>query len=146
LYYARQFDQAIEESLKALKMFPDFSPIHTTLGSSYLQKGMFSEAISELQKGSSTALLGYAYAVSGNQAKAQTILNDLKEKAKNKYVPVDAFAQIYIGLGDKDHAIEWLERAYEERSIQFDLIINPIFDPLRSDSRFKSLLKKIGLE
>ena len=146
LYYARQFDQAIEESLKALKMFPDFFPIHRTLGYLYLKKGMFSEAIAAFQKVGNAAILGYAYALSGNQAKAQVVLNDLKEKAKNTYVPSNAIAQIYIGLGDKDHAIEWLEKAYEERASGVLLKFDPVYDPLRTDPRFKALLKKMGLD
>ena len=153
LYLARRYDQASEESLKALIITPDFFPTYWTLGLTYLQKEMFSEAILEMQKaveysGNSyfiKSLLGYIYGATGNQTKAQMILNDLLEISKEENVPPIAFANIYIGLGDHDNAINWLEKAYEERSSKLiDLNISPIFDPLRSDSRFQDLVDRMN--
>jgi tetratricopeptide (TPR) repeat protein len=159
LYFARKYDQAIEESLKALNITPDFFPSLWNLGLTYLQKGMFSEAILEMQKAVRysednlfiKAHLGYVYGATGNQAKAQVILNGLIETSKEGYVPSIVFANIYIGLGDNDNAISWLEKAYEEHSPLLGgpfvhLNTNPIYDPLRSDPRFIELIKKMGFE
>ncbi len=155
LYFARQYDQAIEEIKKALKIAPEFFPSHRVLGLVYLEKGMYPEAIKELEKavdlsgGSLDPLvrLGYAYAVTGNLDKAMQIINDLKSRSKDKQIPSIAFAMIYIGIGDKDLAIELLEKAYEERSGGLIMLkVHPIYDSLRSEPRFITLLKEMNLE
>ncbi|MFC2141870.1 protein kinase, partial [Acidobacteriota bacterium] len=155
LYFARQYDQAIEEINKALKIEPEFWPSHRVLGLSYLAKKMFPQAIKELEKavdlsgGSLDPLmrLGYAYAVTGNQDKAIQIINDLKSRSKDKHIPSIAYAMIYVGIGDNDLAIELLEKAYEERSSELiKLKVHPFYDSLRSDTRFIALLKKMNLE
>ncbi len=79
------------------------------------------------------------------KTKAQTILNG--SISKEGYVPAITFASIYIGLGDNDNAISWLEKAYEEHSSSLIFLnIPPIYDPLRSDPRFIELVKKMGFE
>ena len=91
--------------------------------------------------------LGRAYAVSGKRDKAKKVLDELKERATRSYVPPYRIATVYNGLGEKDQAFEWLERAYEERSGSLVFLkVDPMFDNLRSDSRFTALLKKVGLE
>ena len=116
---------------------------------------MFSEAVSEMQKAERyagkalyiKAYLGYVYGITGNQAKAQEILNELIESAKEEYVPSTAFAILYIGLKNNDNAISWLEQAYEERSpLMVYLNCAPEYDPMRSDPRFISLLKRMNFE
>ena len=85
--------------------------------------------------------LGYAYAVAGKRAAAQKVLDQLTEISKHKYVPASPIAMIYTGLGEKDKAIEWLEKGYEERSIggpPAGIKVEPEFDPLRSDPRFRT--------
>ncbi|MBA3512916.1 MAG: protein kinase, partial [Pyrinomonadaceae bacterium] len=154
-YYARQYDQAIAELRKTLEMDPNFVRAHLRLGLSYLQKSMNEEAIETLQKakglsGSSTeivAFLGYAYAVSGMKGEAQKILTDLQERSRRRYVSPYYVAAIYTGLGDRDQAFNWLEKAYEERSGWLvNLEVEPMFDSLRSDPRFEDLLRRIGLK
>jgi hypothetical protein len=81
----------------------------------------------------------------GNQKKAREILNSLIETSKKRYVPAIAFASIYVGLGDNDKAISWLEKAYTERSSKLIYLnANPLFDPLRSDPRFKELVGRMN--
>ena len=131
LFYARRYDQAIEESLKSLNISPDLPQIHEFLGLSYLQKGMFAEAILAMQKAvrysgddlkrkpydlKTKAHSGICLMVRQSiKPTAQEILNGLIETSKEEYVPSIAFAHIYIGLGDNDNAISWLEKAYEEQ-------------------------------
>ncbi len=92
--------------------------------------------------------LGYAYAVAGRRAEAQKVLDKLNELSKQSYVPAEAMACVYAGLGDKDKAFEWLEKTYEERSAApfHPLKADPIYDPLRSDPRFVDLLRGTNLQ
>lgn len=112
------------------------------------------EAMQNLVKGSegspkALAALGWAYGVAGKKDEALKILDTLKEKAKLEPVAALDFARVYLGLGDKDQALFWLEKTYEERSGVWILVWarhRPFFDGLRAEPRFKELLKKIGLE
>ena len=96
-----------------------------------------------------TGALGHAYAVSGNKDKALRVLDELKELSKRRYVSPYTIATIYVGLGEKGQALEWLQKAYEDRSvwlIHLHLKVDPRLDSLRPDPRLKALLKKMGLE
>jgi serine/threonine protein kinase/Flp pilus assembly protein TadD len=154
LYFDRQDDQAIAQFRRTLELDPNFWVAHWTLGRAYEQKAMFAEAIAEIQKaidlseGSplSLAALGHAHAVSGGLAEAQRVLNELKESSKRRYISPYGIAAIHAGLGEKDEAFMWLEKAYEERSGWLIwLRAEPISDPLRTDPRFQDLLRRIGL-
>ena len=92
--------------------------------------------------------LGYAYAMEGRRADALRVLDQLNELSEQKYVPALPRALIYTGLGDKDQALEWLEKAVEECSsliVICALNAFPAWDPLRSDPRFQDLLRRMGL-
>jgi len=157
LYYGRHYDQAIEQYRRTIELEPNFTVTHTNLGMAYLQKSMISEAIAEFEKelvitpGNLYALseLGYAQAVAGRRAEAQRVLDRMTELSRERYVPAMARVGIYVGLGEKDKAFEWLEKAYEERSIgnSFAILkLEPALDPLRSDPRFKDLLRRMNLQ
>jgi len=145
-YEARQYDQAIEQEGKTLEMDSDFGPARHWLGLAYLQKSMYKEAIAEFEK--ETPSLGYAYAVAGRRAEAHQVLDKLNQLSKQKYVPAVSLARIYVGLGEKDKAFEWLGRAYQDGSIGggTGVAVDPIFDPLRSDPRFQDLLRRMNLQ
>ncbi len=90
--------------------------------------------------------MGYTYAVSGKRDEAEKILNQLTELSKRKYVSSYNMALIYIGLGEKDQALEWLENSYKERSdLLVYLKVEPRLDTLRSDQRFAELMRRVGL-
>lgn len=155
LYLRRDYDAAILQYRKALEIDPAFGPAHLWFGRPYLQKEMYDEAIAEIQKavtasGGSTislAVLAHAYASAGKKSVAEDILRGLLESSKTRYVPSYWIALIYIGLSERDEAIAWLERAYEERSSWLVWIgVEPRFDPLRTDVRLISLLRRMGLE
>jgi DNA-binding winged helix-turn-helix (wHTH) protein/tetratricopeptide (TPR) repeat protein len=154
LYWARRYDQAIEQFRKTLEMEPNRIGAHTNLGEVYLQKGMYAEAVAELSKAveissedDARSRLGYAYAVSGQRSEAQRALAELQELSRRRYVnPID-FAILHTGLGEKDQAFAWLEKAYQERADKFAFLkVEPKFNLLRPDPRFDNLLRRIGLE
>jgi TolB-like protein/Flp pilus assembly protein TadD len=153
-YEARQYDQAIEQLHKTLEIDANFVPAYLHLGLVYLQKRMYEEAIASFQKGNQLApyttdmiaLLGHAYAVAGRRDEALKILNDLSAQSKRQYVSPFGIAFIYVGLGEKDQALTWLQKAYDDRVWLMGMLkVEPIFDPLRSDSRFEDLLRRVGL-
>jgi serine/threonine-protein kinase len=150
-YYARRFDEALEQFRKTLEM--DYHDAHLGLGYVYAAKGMYQEALPEfeeyakLDRGTprSISVLAYTHARLNERSLALRALKELRELSNKRYVPSASFAIIYVGLGDKDQAFTWLEKAYEERSRLPMLKIDPIWDPLRADPRFKELLRRIGL-
>ena len=154
-YFAGHYDQAIQQCRKILDMDQNGAAAHFWLGLAYEQKGMYEEAIAELQEANSliqgghstvAAALGHAYAVSGNKGKARELIEGLKEQSRRRHVSPYLIAIIYIGLGEKERAFEWLEREYNDRSGGFTHIkVDPRFDALRSDQRFGDLLMRAGL-
>jgi tetratricopeptide (TPR) repeat protein len=132
-------------------MDPNFALAHYQLGQAWVQKRMYNKAIAELQKaielsGDNSLFasnLAYAYAVSGRRDEAVKILNDLKNREHHSSNFCE-IALIYVGLGEKPQAMEWLEKAYEAR-FNPSILKRPAFDPLRSDPRFQDLLGRIGL-
>lgn len=152
-YFARQYEQAIDQYRKTLEMDPNFLPAHFHLGQAYEQKGMYEEAIVEFHKaisfsrGQTVAALGHAYAMSGKRREARKVLEQLEKLSKRRYVSPYGMVLIHTGLGEKDQAFAWLQRACEDRSVELcRLKVEPSLDSLRSDSRFRDLLGRIGLQ
>jgi DNA-binding winged helix-turn-helix (wHTH) protein/TolB-like protein len=153
LYLSGQNERAIEQCTRILDLDPNFFPALRYRGLAYEQKGMYPEAIVDFQKGVKLsgsplmlALLGHAYAASGKKSEAQHVLSELQDLQGRRYVSPYTVAAIYAGLGDKDQAFKWLEKAYEERDIWLmNLKVDPVFSKLRSDRRFPDLLARIGL-
>ncbi|HYV05518.1 MAG TPA: tetratricopeptide repeat protein, partial [Blastocatellia bacterium] len=151
-YLAGRYDEAIEHCKRLLDVDPNFFPAHRYLGLAYEQKGMYTEAIDQFQQGVKLSgsplmmsLLGHAYAASGKKAEARRILAEL-DKQKQRYVSPYTVATIYAGLGEKDQAFKWLEKAFEDRDIWLmNLKVDPVFAGLRSDRRFESLLQRTAL-
>ncbi len=148
---AGQYDQAIERARKAIEMEP--TPIaHWVLGLAFEQKGMYKEAVAEFRKAVSLgggpagqALLGHGYAVSGQRSEARKILAQLMALSKRTFVSGYGIATIYAGMGEKDQAFGWLEKAYEQRAENLGwLKIDPRFESLRDDPRFQSLLLRMN--
>jgi serine/threonine protein kinase/tetratricopeptide (TPR) repeat protein len=152
LYYSRADDAAIEQLRKTLELDPNFVTARHYLGMAYVQKSMVKEGIAEFEKalaispGDTWALseLGHAYGVAGTRAEAQKVLDQLSDLSKHKYVAAMFEARIYVGLGEKDKAFEWLEKAYQE-GLLYGAKVDSVFDPLRSDPRFADLLRRMNL-
>ena len=154
LFYAGKYDQAIAQSRKTLEVDPNDWLTYQGLGQVYERTKQYPEAIAALQKSreletsnpSTLGYLGHVYGVAGKKADAEKTLQELKEISKQRYVPPYNFACVYAGLGDKDQAFEWLERAYTERDFYLTLLkVEPAMDNLRSEPRFAGLLKRVGL-
>jgi serine/threonine protein kinase/tetratricopeptide (TPR) repeat protein len=153
LYMAGSQDQAIEQLEKTLEMAPEFPVAHWMIAYPYFRKGLHDEAIAHLEKAVDITeatffmgFLGYAYGVDGRREEALRILENLQTRAENRYVQPLAVAWVYAGLGEKDRAFEWLEKAYEERA--GFLYLFPHMDMagvLKDDPRFADLVRRIGI-
>jgi len=136
-------------------MDPNFIGPHRRLGWIYLRRGEFSEALKEYQKacelsGDSVqdrAHQAYAFAISGHRSEAIKTLEQLNRLSKQKYVSQYLIAEIYAGLGEKDQALEWLEKACDEHATSVIFLkVEPSFNDLRSDPRFQEMVRRIGLQ
>jgi len=155
LHFRRQYDQAIEQYRKTVEMDPNFPLTRLWLGMAYEQKKMYEAAVAEFQKASELfegepiglAGLGHAYAVSGRTAAARKVLEELNQLRQRRYVSAYFMALPYAGLGEKDQAWAWLEKAYEERAswLSDQFKVDPRFDSLRSDPRYQDLLRRMNL-
>ncbi len=152
LYLGGQNDAAIAHCKRLLDVDPNFFPARRYLGLAYEQKGMYNEAIDQFQQGVKlsgnplmVSLLGHAYAVSGRKVEARRILAELDQQ-KQRYVSPYTIATIYAGLGEKDQAFKWLEKAVEDRDIWLmNLKVDPVLKSLRAEPRFARLMQRIGL-
>jgi len=152
LVIAHHYDESVTQSRKTIEMDPNFGLAHNQLAQAYLQKHMYSEAVAELQQavrlsGNSPtciANLARAYVASGNRSEAIRLLDDLKKRSIPGYSNGSEIATVYASLGDTDQAMNWLEKAYEER-FNPGVLLRSGFDPLRADPRFQNLVHHIGL-
>ena len=153
-YYSAvgRYDAAIEQYRSALALEPNFGLAHEGLGEAYLLQGMCGDAIEQLRLANESmpgprrmARLGYAYAVCGHTTEARRILRDFLNEPRHGAIPALAIAEIYLGLGDKDRAFSWLEKAIDERDLDVSLKWDANLESLRSDPRFNALLRRMKL-
>jgi eukaryotic-like serine/threonine-protein kinase len=155
-FQAGQYDQAIQQCLRTLEMDPHFAPAHFYLAWAYQAKGMFEEAIREMQKALADSdengkdpqylsQLARAYALAGKRAEALQTMAKLNQLSEMTYVSSYDRATVYVALGQKDRALAELERAYEEHSERMIwLSTDPRFEGLHSDPRFQDLLRRLN--
>ena len=154
-YQLRDYTRLLEVSREGVRSNPTEWVEHYYLGIGYEATGKLLEAISEYQKAveisegdqEPIASLAHGYAVLGKKAEAQKILRDLEQRSANVYVSPYLLATIYAGLGDKDRAFEFLEKAFEERNLDMSFHWNADLriDNLRSDPRFAGLTRRSGV-
>jgi len=151
---AGRYAEAIQECQKVLDMDSNFVIGHDCVGFAYLQTGRPQEAIAEFQVAArlshgdpeSVSGLGYAYAVSRKLGEAGNIVNQMKNPAKGQYLPAYYIAVVEAGLGRKDEALTWLERAFANRSAELPFsYTEPLLISLRSEPRFRALLHGMKL-
>jgi serine/threonine-protein kinase len=154
-YIERQYEKTVEVLQQVLQRDASLWVAHWGLGSSYVQQGRLDEGIAELNRAvelsarnsRAIASLAYAYARAGKRPQAERLLAELMNRSKDgQHIPAGDIAQIYLGLGQRDRALDWLEKAYVEHSQSLLLIkVDPWLDELRADARFGELLRRIGL-
>jgi len=149
---ARRYDEAVAQLRKTIEMAAHFYYAHWNLGEALQLKGQLDEALTEYQKAAALnddplvlALLAQAYAKLGQRDKALKTLEQLQQIATRRYVASYIYALVYIGLGENDKAIDFLERAYRDRvGPDIALIkVDPMLDPLRGNPRFEALVQKV---
>jgi TolB-like protein/DNA-binding winged helix-turn-helix (wHTH) protein/Tfp pilus assembly protein PilF len=152
LCVAHRYDESMQQSQQTIEMDPHFAVAHYQLGQALEQKHNHDEAIAEFRRaielsGGNTTFesnLANAYAVSGRKEEAMKIVKDLESRHSQDSSNDASIALIYVGLGDNDRAMIWLNRAYQAR-FNPSILMRPVFDPLRPDPRFQDLLHRIGL-
>ena len=154
-YFAKEYDNAISQYHKVLELDSNYVFAHAFLGQAYLQNLRPEQAITAFRKamalsGNSQpgiiAGLGYAYALLGQKDEAMQMLNKLKNLSDQKYVSPFYYALVNTGMGNRDQAFEWLEKAYVDRSEwMIYLNVEHFLDLIRDDARFSALVKKVGL-
>jgi eukaryotic-like serine/threonine-protein kinase len=148
-YYSdRRYDEALPQFQKVQEITPQMSP-HGELGSVYREKGMYKEALGQLLQLPDGPLklgeLGDTYARMGNKAAAQAAIQKLVDSSAKNPVGTFEVAVVYAGLGEKDRAFEWLQRAYKVHDSEMCYLkSDPRLDPLRSDPRFQALLRRMN--
>ncbi|MGA7274766.1 MAG: tetratricopeptide repeat protein, partial [Candidatus Udaeobacter sp.] len=151
-YYAHRYDEAITQLRKTIEIEPRFYLARYYLGQALQMKGQLPEAIAEYRKASeldddpfALALLGQAYARAGQTDDAKKILDRLNEEAKSRYVGAYGVGLVFLGMGDKNHAMDEMERAFRENDGNdiYNIRVDPLLDDLRGDPRFEALAEKI---
>jgi tetratricopeptide (TPR) repeat protein len=153
-YFGREYQRAVDECEKAKQLDPEYFMLHFIAGRAHMRLNNYAQAIAHL-KASRTgtgefplmdAALGLAYAVSGKKGLTAKMAEQFKAAAKKRYIPPTYFGMLFAGLGDKDKAIMWLEKAYDDRADGLTwLNVEPMLDEVRNDPRFQELIKRIGL-
>jgi TolB-like protein/thioredoxin-like negative regulator of GroEL len=149
-YYARQYDQALLQMQHASALRHEPAELIFPLAVIYVEKGMYEETIQQFKKlGDQPHALGHmgnAYARMGREAEAREMISQLQKHVQDTGVGRYEIALVYAGLGEKDEAFAWLEKSFAARDKGLTYLkIDPCIDPLRSDSRFKDLVKRVGL-
>jgi tetratricopeptide (TPR) repeat protein len=150
-YFAGRYDEAATRLQEVLKRDSTDGLARWGLALVAEQQGRPNDAIAILERigggNLRKASLGHAYGIAGRGARARGVLDSLRAAAAKTYVPSYYFALVYTGLGERDPALRYLERAYEERStVLAYLLIDPRLAPLREDSRFLALAQRLGGE
>ena len=152
-FYARSYDRSERQLLNLLELNSQFVRAHVVLGKVHVQKNEHSKGIEVLRRAVelsgqdpvSVSALAHALAVAGEKRESQALLDSLHECSKYRYISACHVAEVHIGLGQKDVAYQWLDRAYEARDVELVwLKINPVYDALRSETRFQDLTRAVN--
>jgi TolB-like protein/DNA-binding winged helix-turn-helix (wHTH) protein len=154
LYYARDYDHAIQQAQKAMQLDPGYYRTHFWLGRVYAQKRMYKEAVAEAEivsraiPDSNLGLteMAYSLAASGRESEARTVLKKLELRRKNGFVPAYNLAVIHVALSENISALDCLQQAYDEHDwALFVMAVEPRLDPVRNSPKFQELAKKLSL-
>ena len=146
-----RYDEAIQQVRKTLEISPKFDRAYLTLALAYEGLGDRSRAVAALEKAvppsgrGANHWLGYLYGITGRRREALEVVARLEKLSHERYVNPQSIAVVYLGLGDRDQALTWLEKAYEERSFEMLGFSGQVFDELGDDPRFQDLLRRMRL-
>jgi tetratricopeptide (TPR) repeat protein len=153
-YMARRYDEAIAQLESNRSLSPAYHRTYWNLGRCYLQKKQYQQALAALQKARELsgdnafmlAALAHAHGVAGERQQARQLLSELLEVSKKEYVSPMSLVLVYIGLQETQEALSWLEKSMgDQAGLLVWLKVDPEFDPLRSEPRFRETLAKVGL-
>ena len=153
-HYRREYDRSLEQARRALDLDCNDIEAHVVMALNYEQKGEFDKAIAEHQKahelsGYNPLILGplaSCYGLAGDKEKALALLEEFNQAAEQGYVPPISWVMLYLGIGDKEKAFEWLAKAADVRDVLLCYLkVGPIYDSIRSDPRYEALLLRMGL-
>jgi tetratricopeptide (TPR) repeat protein len=152
-HFSRRLDKAIEEYQRTLQLDPDFYPANFYLGMAYAGIGRAKDAVKIFQKlkkvdeaGTDTAVcLVYAYVQAGQKDRARAVLNHLLKSRSRTYISLYDLALVYAQLQQSDEAIDLLEKAYAQHEGSSLILVDPLLDPLRGNTRFEAILKRLKL-
>ena len=152
LFYARQYDRAIEKWRSVLGIDPEFPRAHM-IDYAYAEKGMTADAVASVERrramlnpSSYWAELAYIYGRTGRTTLARRALGELQRASRRAPIQAGAFAAVYAAQGNKEETLKWLQRAADEHSMDMTTLkVNPAFDLVRGDPRFQHLLVRVGL-
>jgi TolB-like protein/DNA-binding winged helix-turn-helix (wHTH) protein/tetratricopeptide (TPR) repeat protein len=143
LYHARRYDEALKELQASLELDPNQEQTHEYIGSVCLQQGRYEEAFAAFQKGFRGLGLAYAFVVAGRRVEAMKLLREIKDPYEDPLYS----ALVYASLGNRDRAFAVLERAYDRHTLHWGVLkADPQFDILRSDPRYVTLMRRVGLQ
>lgn len=150
--WRRQYDEAVRRYCEIREFDPTFYKAYTGLGRVYALQGKYTDALAMLEKGRALAgdvpnilgAMGEIFALSGDTASARGILAQLTARALDSYVPSTCFARVHSGLGEAERALDWLEKGCEQRELPMAMLkIHPVYDPLRDEPRFQTVIERM---
>ena len=153
-FFAKEYDNALDRLKKTIDLDPSFWLSHLFISRVYTEKGMHSEAVEEAKKAAelsgnsqSHAYRAYALARWGKFSEARQVLNELLKTSTETYVPPYNIALVYHALGERDRALDYLEKGFSERDVRMVFLkVEPYWDTLRSEPRFIDLIKRMNIE
>jgi TolB-like protein/DNA-binding winged helix-turn-helix (wHTH) protein/Flp pilus assembly protein TadD len=146
LAHAGRLPEAVRQLRSVLELEPTFGQAHSYLGLAYLMSGTIDEAIAEFQLAARDGSLGHAYASAGRTAEARAVLEELRDASRQRYVSPYEFALVLVGLGDRNAALDWLERGLDTRAVKLSMVkVDPRFTLLHQEPRFRALLSRMKL-
>jgi serine/threonine-protein kinase len=154
LMLMRRFDESLDSYRRILETDPEFYKAYTSMGRTYAQQGRYSQALEMLEKGHSMAgdmpsilgAMGQVCGLAGDRERARGLLAQLHEQSRHAYVPGTCFALIHLGLGERERALDWLERTCARRELPIaSCKVHPAYDALRDEPRFHALLRTLRL-
>jgi TolB-like protein/tetratricopeptide (TPR) repeat protein len=149
-----EYEEAVRGCREILEFDPTFYKAYTSMGRAYAQMGKYVDALSMLEKGRTLAgdmpnilaAMGQVFGLSGDHAAARGVLAQLEARALEVYIPSTCFAVVHLGLGEKERALDWLEKGCGQRELTLAVLkVHPVYDSLSAEPRFQALLKRLGL-